>query len=91
MVEPQIKSRLESNHFVTLDPKVKARLDQCLAVDFMHFTPGKRDMNTVDGKAVHALQEALTKIKQNILLSLPAITDSPGDYSSTTKGGCTEL
>ena len=85
MVAPSIKSNLESNFFVNQPADVKARLDQCLAVDFLHIIGGKRDEFSTEGKAVTALQDALRKIRKEILASLPDITDAPGDYGGTTK------
>ena len=85
MVEPHTKPQLESNFFKTQDPSVKARLDQCLAVDLQHITPGKRSLSTPEGKAVATLQDALRLIKEKLPLSaLPDIKDASGDYGADT-------
>ena len=85
MVEPSIKPNLESNFFVNQPANVKTRLDQCLSTDFLHIVGGKRDENSAEGQAVTALQDALRRIRKEILPSLPDITDAPGDYGASTK------
>jgi hypothetical protein len=84
MVEPHIKPQLESNFFKSLDPKVKARLDQCLNTDFLHIGPGKRGAGSPEADAVTALQAALKLIKEKLPLALPDIKDSAGDYGANT-------
>jgi hypothetical protein len=85
MSDPAIKSRLESDFLTGQPAPVKARLDQCLAMDARHVPPGKRDPATVDGQAVTALQEALRRIRKDLLPSLPDNKDGPGDYGVGTR------
>jgi peptidoglycan hydrolase-like protein with peptidoglycan-binding domain len=84
VVEPPIKSRLESHELTTDVPKeTQKRLNDCLASDSLHILPAKRGGKP--GPHVEAIQKALETIRQAAPdLGLPVITDKPGVYGEST-------
>lgn len=81
---PGIKTRLESEQFTNGPIRRTSRLAECLASDPRHITPGKRDPSTPDGMAVTAIQDALRKIRSELMPKLPEIKDAAGDYGRDT-------
>jgi hypothetical protein len=80
LAEPRIKGRLESPELTTNQTgAVRKRLNECLASDPFHITPGQK------GDHVRAIQDALEAIRKRYTdLGLPEIDDTPGDYGSGT-------
>ena len=86
--QPQIKDTLESDFLLGQAPDVRARLQACLTTDSRNIRPGKRDPKSVDGLAVIAIQDALTRLRAS-QPEIVEIKDAPADYGTTTRRAVT--